>query len=155
VKKAWEEKKRDAGDNQTWDDFLKFLSSKNRAMFSMLKDWELIALTDKTVEISKDKRSFSSTYFDDKDRHNLLSEYCREFFQRDMRIIIVDNNQILPEENTASERSNPAAAKQPDLPQPVQDIINMFEGEIREEYPAEKAGKRVPKETMRNEEVQE
>jgi len=154
--KTRKEKKTDAGDSRTWDDFLKFLSSKNRAMFSMLKDWELIELTDNTVEISKDKRSFSSTYFEDKDRYNLLSEYCREFFQREIRIIIVDNNQTLPKEDISSERSNQGAIKQPDFPQPVQDIINMFEGEIREEYPAKKAGqKSVPKDKLRNEEVQE
>jgi DNA polymerase-3 subunit gamma/tau len=154
-KKAWEEKKRDAGDNQTWDDFLKFLSSKNRAMFSMLKDWELIALTDKTVEISKDKRSFSSTYFDDKERFNLLSEYCREFFQRAIRIAIVDNNHTQPKEEIASKVSQPETAKHPDLPQPVQDVINMFEGEIREEYPAQKEGQNAPKKAIGNEEVQE
>jgi DNA polymerase-3 subunit gamma/tau len=154
-KKPRKEKETDVGESRTWDDFLRFLSSKNRAMFSMLKDWELIELTDKTVEISKDKRSFSSTYFDDKDRYNLLSGYCREFFQREIRVIIVDNNQTLPKENISSERSNSEPLKQTDLSQPVQDILNMFEGEIREEYPAKKVRKIVPKEAMGNEEVQE
>jgi DNA polymerase-3 subunit gamma/tau len=52
-KKMREEKMTDGGDSRTWDNFLKFLSSKNRAMFSMLKDWELIELTESKVEISK------------------------------------------------------------------------------------------------------
>ncbi len=153
--KTRKEKKPVGGDSRNWDDFLKFLLSKNRAMFSMLKDWELIELTDKTVEISKDKRSFSSTYFDDKERYNLLSGYCREFFQREIRVIIVDNNQILPDEKMPPERGNPGELKQKDFPQPVQDIINIFEGEIREEYSAQNEGQSAPKEAIRNEEVQE
>ena len=155
--KTRKEKKKDAGGGQTWDGFLKFLSSKNRAMFSMLKNWELLDLSEGTLEISKDKRSFSSTYFDDTERYNLLSEYCQEFFQREIRVKIVDNNQALSKENKSPEMSNPEpkAVKHLDLPPPVQDIINMFEGEIREEYPAKKAGPHGPKEAMGNEEVKE
>ena len=153
--KKLKEKKAEAGDSRTWDDFLKYLSSKNRAMFSTLKDWELIELTENTVEITKDMRSFSSTYFDDKDRYKLLSGYCREFFQREIQIIFVDNNQNLPKENKSSEKNHPGALKQADLPQPVQDIINMFEGEIREEYSAEKAVQKALKKAEKSKEVQE
>jgi DNA polymerase-3 subunit gamma/tau len=78
--------------NLGWDDFLSFLETKSRPMFNVLKDWEFRDLTTKTLEIAKSNQSFSSSFFDDKDRYAQLSSFCRYFFKRELRINIVSGN---------------------------------------------------------------
>jgi DNA polymerase-3 subunit gamma/tau len=118
----------------TWDDFLTFLSSKNKAMFNILKDWRLQRLTEKTLEIAKGNQSFSSSYFDDPEKYDQLSAYCRDFFKRTIHVKIVNNNQPLSQEKETAQR------KYSDLPPPVQDILHIFQGEIKEGHPAAEAG---------------
>ncbi|MBW2615713.1 MAG: DNA polymerase III subunit gamma/tau [Deltaproteobacteria bacterium] len=113
-----------AKSGQSWDDFLSFLSSKSKATYNILKDWQLIKLTEKIIEIARSSQSFSSTYFDDPERYKLLEDYCRDFFKTDIRVKIVNNNQTKPLKSSASQ------AKHPELPPPVQEIVHMFQGEI-------------------------
>jgi DNA polymerase-3 subunit gamma/tau len=120
--------------DKTWEDFLTFLSSRSKAAFNILKDWQLLRLTEKTLEIAKGHQSFSSTYFDDAERYDQLSNYCREFFQRDIFVKITENNQPPPQTSASSDR------KHPDLPTPIQDILNIFQGEIEEGHPEKKGG---------------
>jgi len=123
--------------NQGWDDFLKFLEPKSKPMFNVLKGWQFLNLTEETLEIARGNQSFSASYFDDKDRYEQLSSFCRDFFQRDIRIIIVTNNRPASQKKLPSITENPGseATKHSDLPQPVQDILNMFQGEIKKGYP--------------------
>jgi len=132
---------RDEG-SQSWTDFLTFLSSKNLPMFNILKDWQIRKLTETTLEVAKDDQCFSSAYFEDPDKHNQLAGYCREYFQRDIKLRIVEN-------------CRPSSAKKPsldpmkqrienekpsNLPPPVQDILRMFQGKIIHAYPDKRAG---------------
>jgi len=153
--KTREEKRAHTGGDRTWDGFLRFLSSKNRAMSSMLKDWELIELNDDVVKISKDRRSFSSTYFDDQERYQQLSRYCLEFFGRDIQIEIVGNDENAPGEDVLSKKGRPVAVNEPEFDRPVQEIMNIFEGKIREETPDGTTKRKVPRGAINNEEVQE
>jgi DNA polymerase-3 subunit gamma/tau len=123
--------------NKDWDGFLDYLKSKSRPMFNVLKDWEFLNLAEKTLEIAKGNQSFSASFFEDKDRYEQLSAFCRDFFQRDIRIKILPNNnrvhgkKSVPKEmppETDTEGSN-------DLPPPVRDILNMFQGEIKKRGP--------------------
>ena len=113
-----------AKSGQSWDDFMSFLSSKSKATYNILKDWQLIKLTEKIIEIARSSQSFSSTYFDDPERYKQLEGYCRDFFKTDIRVKIVNNNQPKPSKNAASQ------AKHLELPPPVQEIVHMFQGEI-------------------------
>jgi len=120
-------------DDQDWEHFLNFLKSKSRSMFNVLKDWEFQHLTNETLEIGKCSQSFSASYFDDKDKFEELSAYCRDFFQKDIRIKILANNNSLPVKAFTPKKETPKAQvlRKTDLPQPVQDILRLFQGEIK------------------------
>jgi DNA polymerase-3 subunit gamma/tau len=123
----------EAQSDQAWNDFLTFLSSKNKAIFNVLKDWRLLRLTEKTLEIEKGSRSFSSAFFDDSERYNQLSNYCRDFFQRNIQVKIADNNKRTPPQQGLS-----SGERHPDLSPPIKDILQMFQGEIKEVHPTER-----------------
>ena len=128
-------------DSPTWDEFLVFLSSKSKAMYNILKDWHLQKLTETTVEIARSNQSFSSAYFDDPERYDQLSNYCSDFFRRNITVRIVSNCQ--PSSKTKSKLSEkqlePIVENQTNLSPSVQDILHMFQGRVIERYPAKEA----------------
>jgi len=118
----------------SWDDFLNYLESKNRAMYNVLGEWKLKSFSGDIIEIIRGETSFSSGYLDDKERLNKLLNYCREFFKREIKIEITGEKV-----NTNDDKD---IARQPsDLPLPVQDVIRIFNGEIKGEIPAQKKKK--------------
>jgi DNA polymerase-3 subunit gamma/tau len=140
----WKSEKKGKGDTeapsdiskgQEWDNFLNYLSSKNRPMSNVLKEWRLLNFAGDTLELAKGSNSFSSSYLDERERLDKLISYCRDFFKRDIKIRIVanrENNQkktALPEK----EKSNSSEKKYAELPRPVQDILETFQGKIKEE----------------------
>ena len=139
-KETYVEEKEETHNEKNWTDFLTFLSSKSRAAFNILKDLEVSRLTEKTLEIIKSRQSFSSTYFDDPERHKQLSEYCRDFFQRDIKIKLVNNNQpsLQTERPVREEPSVSETTKFSGSSQPVQDILDVFHGKIKERTPVQK-----------------
>ena len=120
-----------------WDDFLAFLKSKSWPIYNILKDWEFINISKGLLEIAKSSQAFSSSYFDDKDRYEQLVSFCRDFFEPDMRVKIVSVNR--PVHQNVQELKIHAPVTQPqrhsDLPEPVQEILSMFDGEIKNGYP--------------------
>ena len=151
--KAGEEEARTVQDGQTWDDFLTFLASKSKSMTTVLRDWQFLGSTDKTIDIARGSQSFSATYFDDKEHYARLSDYCRDFFHKDIRIKQIDNKSAI-RKRLASEAKNThdETPKHSGLPEPVQDILEMFQGEVREGAPAREAGYGSSRGAMRNEE---
>ena len=117
---------------QTWDDFLTYLSSKSNVMLEILKDWHFQKLTETTLEIAKGNQSFSSTYFEDPEKLKQLSNYCRDFFKRDIKVRIVGNSPPFSQKEPLNgvKKSRSKAKVPSDLPAPVQDILQMFQGEI-------------------------
>jgi DNA polymerase-3 subunit gamma/tau len=119
---------------QSWDDFLDFLSSKNKAMYNVLKEWEFLDLAGETLKIGRGSQAFSSSYFDDKERLDQLAGYCQDYFQREIQIKITER------------KSKPSPSKKDPkrgvtaFPPPVQDILQIFQGEIMEEVEGKKAG---------------
>ena len=123
--------------NNDWDGFLDYLKSKSRPMFNVLKDWEFLNLAEETLEIAKGNQSFSASFFDDKDRYEQLSSFCRDFFHRDIRIKILSSNNRVPKKKPTP-KVTPAEADvagNTDLPSPVRDILNVFQGEIKKRGP--------------------
>ncbi len=108
---------------ESWEEFLAFLSSKSKALSNILRDWHLVELTDKTLEIASGNQSFSSSYFDNPERYEQLAGYCREFFGRNIRPKIVVKKRPQP-------HRRPSSKKDSDLPPPIQDILDIFQGEI-------------------------
>jgi DNA polymerase-3 subunit gamma/tau len=124
---------------QNWDDLLDHLSSKNGAMANVLKEWRFLRLKGETLEIGRGGNPFSLSYLDEPERLNKFVEYCREFFKRDLHIKIVDDKakderQEVPERK----KTNYKQKEQSDLPEPVQDILQIFQGEIKEEVSIKK-----------------
>ena len=127
-----------------WDNFLNYLASKNGPMANILKEWRILNLSEDTLEIAKGDNSFSSSYLDDPERQNKLANHCREFFKRDLRLRIAENNKSERAASPGEKQFKPDEKKYPDLPRPVQDIIQVFQGEIREEIPIKTKDKRNP-----------
>jgi DNA polymerase-3 subunit gamma/tau len=115
-----------------WDRFLKFLSSRNRAMANVLKDWPLLHASGDTIEIGKGGSQFSSTYLDEPERLQKLTASCRDFFKRDVQIKIA----LQKEQEKMKDKPPQAESKRPDLPPPVQDVLDIFQGTVREEIAA-------------------
>ena len=126
-------------DRKGWDDFLVFLSSKSKVMHSILKDWQLLKLTDDTLEIAGTNRSFSSGYFDDQGRYDQLKNFCREFFGRSIRIEIPVNHQVRAEKGSKVKETAADTAKASILPRNVQGVLDLFDGEIISGNPADDA----------------
>lgn len=115
-----------------WKRLLAFLSSKNRPMSKVLEEWKLARLSKDVLELKKGNRSFSSAYFDDSEKLEQLRAYCGEFFGREVHISLLGD----PKSGGHGKISSPAKAKKNDtgpqkgFPPPVQDILDIFQGEI-------------------------
>ncbi|MCJ7810361.1 MAG: hypothetical protein MUP26_08890, partial [Desulfobulbaceae bacterium] len=129
---------------KTWDDFLAFLAKKNGAMYAILKDWKLILMEKDQLEIAGEKHSFSSTYFDDKDRYNQLVNFCSEFFDRNIQVkISFRNSDPISQQKEAAKISSEAnKTERTNLPPPVQDVLDLFQGKIVEENTNNTGGKK-------------
>lgn len=117
---------------EDWERFLKFLGSKNRAMANVLKDWPLVHTSADTIEIGKGGSSFSSAYLDEPERLLKLREFCRDFFKRDVQVKVT-----LPDaKDQKGAEPSQGEPKRSDLPPPVQDVLDIFQGTVREEVSA-------------------
>ena len=136
----------DKPEGQDWDKLLDYVTSKNGAMANVLKDWRLVKLTDDTLEIGRGENSFASRYLDEPERLNKLASYCRKFFDKDLKIKIVDDRQDKDEKIDFSEEKkiNSKEKNNSDLPRPVQDVLQIFHGEIKEEVVIKKKGTKDP-----------
>jgi len=117
---------------EEWDRFLKFLSSRNRAMANVLKGWPLLHASGDMIEIGKAGNQFSSTYLDEPERLQKLVASCRDFFKRDVQIKLAPQK----EQEKMNDKPPQTESKRPDLPPPVQDVLDIFQGTVREEITA-------------------
>ena len=131
-------------EEKTWDGFLAFLAKKNGSMHAILKDWKLNLLEKDQLEIAGEKHSFSSTYFDDKDRYNQLVNFCSEFFDRNIQVkISFRNSDPISQQKEAAKISSEAnKTEMTNLPPPVQDVLDLFQGKIVEENTNNTGGKK-------------
>ena len=131
------EKAADDPGHKTWDDFLAFLSTKSKAAYSILKEWKLLKMTDEILEIESGNQSFSSKYFDDKERYDQLVNYCREFFKKDLKVRIIVN-QHAPARTQKEPTEKVLRGEMPrdsKLPKTAREVLNLFEGQIMKENP--------------------
>ena len=125
----WQTEENEKSQRKDWEGFLSFLSSRNKAMANVLRDWRLVNHTGNALDIAKGENSFSSSFLDEPERLNKLVDLCREFFGREMKINIVLNG---------SNGKPKTEKKCSDLPRPVQDVLDIFQGEVKEGFPARK-----------------
>ena len=121
-----------------WEGFLAYLGDRNRPMANVLRQWRFVGLEGDTLEIERGANPFSATYLDDPERLARLAELAREFFGPALKIR-VSGDRKPPAKKTAGEKPK-AVEKDPstgaELPRPVQDVLQIFQGELREDAPS-------------------
>jgi DNA polymerase-3 subunit gamma/tau len=119
---------------EDWSAFLKFIASMNKPMANVLKGFPFLEASAEIVVIGRSPKPFN-TYLDDSEKGDKLRAYVLEFFKRDVKIKV-------SAQNKAEESPPPRqAAKASSHPQGVQDVLNMFQGEIRGEVPEDQRRK--------------
>ena len=109
-----------------WSAFLKFIASKNKPMANVLEGFPFLEASAEVVVIGRSPKPFD-TYLDDSEKGDKLRAYGVEFFKRDVKIRVSSQNKA---EESPLPRQAPKA---PPHPKGVQDVLNMFQGEIRGE----------------------
>jgi len=121
-----------------WEGFLSFLASKNRAMANVLRDWGFVDLDGDTLTIRRGENPFSSSYLDDPDRLERFQSFAGTYFGRSLKVRITGAR--APKAGKTESKSIKKEAKETDsrkeLPKPVQDVLQIFQGEVREEVPS-------------------
>ena len=110
-----------------WAAFLKFVVSKNKRMANTLEGFPFLEGSADRVVIGKSSKSFESTYFDDSERSEKLKAYVLQFFKREVKINF--SLQKKAEESPPPKQAPQAAPP----PQGVQDVLDIFQGELRGE----------------------
>ncbi len=118
---------------EDWDGLLNHFASKNKAMANVLKDWHLVSVNGNTIEIAAGGNAFSSSYFDDSERLDKFAHLCREFFERDYIVRVVNDPVGIrtSEKSLEKRKGEPEKKNHSDLPQPVQDVLQIFQGKIK------------------------
>jgi len=128
--KGWEKIEKggraDMHTESDWRKFLDFLASRNSAMANVLREWSLKSFQGDKIEIIRGNSPFSSGYLDDPDRYHSLISYCREYFKRDI-VVKIDSRPITDRKKQDKPPRNDG------LPRAVQDVLQVFKGEIRGE----------------------
>jgi len=112
---------------EDWRAFLKFIGSKNKSMASVLEGFPFLEGSEKTVVLGRSPKPFDASYLDDSDRGDKLRAFGFEFFKREVMISVTKETRE-PESPPPKQASKASAH-----PKGVQDVLNMFQGEIRGE----------------------
>jgi DNA polymerase-3 subunit gamma/tau len=122
--------------SEDWARFLNRLSSDNRSMASVLKEWVFLRSSGDTIEIRRGGSPFSATYLDDPERLEKFRQTCSQFFQRHLHIKIVDGAPYREEKSSDSEKKPELLVnEQTMVAKPIQDVLDVFQGEIKGEVP--------------------
>ncbi len=124
----------DTPEKEDWKGFLSHLAAKNGAMANVLTEWRFLGIAGDTLEIAAGGNPFAASYLDEPEKMEKLARYCRHFFKRDLKIKVVNVPVVTKtaEEHLEEEKVKPEKKKHSDLPQPVQDVLQIFQGEIKE-----------------------
>jgi DNA polymerase-3 subunit gamma/tau len=124
-----------------WTRFLSHLSPQNHSMASVLKEWVFLGSSGDRIEIKRGGSPFSATYLDDPERLEKIRKGLMEFFGRPLDIKIV-NAPLDPASKPAGsgEKPDPHELRQAGTSKPIQDVLDVFQGEIKGEGPPRSRG---------------
>jgi DNA polymerase-3 subunit gamma/tau len=108
-------------DRKKWDEFLRYLTTKNRVIANVLREWKSYTITEDTLELPCAEGSFTGSYFDDPEHYEQLVGYVRDFFQSNFKVVLKRQNDRKALKKSSGEGT---------LPEPVKDIVDIFEGDI-------------------------
>jgi DNA polymerase III subunit gamma/tau len=119
-------------EKESWEGFIQFLSTKNPPMANVLRNWRFQRMAEGNLEIAKGDSSFASTFLDDPDRLKRLMDYGREFYGREIQIRVIPETGTPQVQAPSAEKRNALPEKKKnDLPAgPVQDVLEIFKGEV-------------------------
>ncbi len=127
-----------------WDEFMSFLGRRNRAMANVLGHWRFKGMEADFLEIERGRNAFSAAYLDDQEHMTRFTELLREFFGREVRVSISGNPGIPAKQADGGKSKKSKKSKsvggekskaREDLPRPVQDVLRVFKGELRDDAP--------------------
>lgn len=130
--------KRTASGEKTWEAFLPQLATKNKGMANVLRQCHMENMDDNTLEITKAGNSFTSAYLDEPENIEKLKGFCIDFFGPEIKIKIIEGVSEKQEavKHSDNRPSENVQTNSKEFPRPVQDILKMFQGKIKEETPA-------------------
>jgi len=108
-------------DGKKWSEFLRYLTTKNRAMANVLKEWKFYTIDANRLELPYGEGSFTGSYFDDPEHYEQLVAYAQDFFQSNFEVSFKRQN------DPKDLKKNSGEDRPPNL---VKDIIDIFEGKI-------------------------
>jgi DNA polymerase-3 subunit gamma/tau len=111
---------------EDWSAFLKFIGSKNKPMAKVLEGFPFLEASADTIAIGRSLKPFD-TYLDDPEKSDRLRAYGLQFFKRGVKI------QVSGQDKVEESRSSQQAPQVPSHAQEIQDVLNMFQGEVRGE----------------------
>jgi DNA polymerase-3 subunit gamma/tau len=122
--------------SEDWERFLNHLSSDNRSMASVLKEWVFLRSLGDTIEIRRGESPFSASYLDDPDRLEKFLQSCSQFFRRHIQIRIINGIPRHQEKPGDSEKkTEPQGTEQAAASKPIQEVLAVFQGEVKGEVP--------------------
>jgi DNA polymerase III subunit gamma/tau len=109
---------------KTWDEFLRYVATKNRVMSNVLREWKSYSINSDSLELSCVEGSFTGSYFYDTEHYEQLAAYARDFFDEDFKVVLTkqDNHKDLQNNSRKDKLSGT-----------VKDVIDIFEGKIIKE----------------------
>jgi DNA polymerase-3 subunit gamma/tau len=122
--KEYPDKETPPYDGKKWDEFLRYLTTKNRAMANILKEWKYYKFSENKIELPYGERSFTGSYFDDPEHYEQLVAYVQDFFKSNFEVVFKKQGEPKDLKKSSEENS---------LPEPLKDIIDIFEGKIVKE----------------------
>jgi len=134
--------RRESFEEGGWEAFMSFLSSKNHVMGNVLKEWGFVSLEGGTLTLERSENPFSASYLDDQDHRDKFRELAGEFFGRTVNVKITGRAKP-KNRKTPARRGDPGDKPNNEktvVPRPVQEVMDLFQGELREEDSAPTAG---------------
>ncbi|MBW2205610.1 MAG: DNA polymerase III subunit gamma/tau [Deltaproteobacteria bacterium] len=132
------QKRNPGSGKKTWEAFLPRLATKNKGMANVLRQCHMENKGDNTLEITKAGNSFASAYLDEPENIEKLKGFCIDFFGPEIKIKILEgvSQEQEPVKHSDNRPSENFQKNSKEFPRPVQDILEMFQGKIKEETPA-------------------
>jgi len=98
-------------------------------MFNVMKGWLLEEISNNLIKIRPNNEGFSVSYFKEKETYETLRSYIKEYFGEDLVPKLVISKQTRKKAKNISE--------------PVQELLNIFQGKIVEEHKKEEDYERI------------
>lgn len=113
-------------EHKDWEGFLKYVSSKNKGMSTVLKESRLLDHSGKSINIERGGSTFAINYLKDKENIDQINTFLKDYYERDIGITITAPK-------ATDKKKTITAPPEQDLPEPVMEVIKVFKGELKEE----------------------